>query len=173
MIAAATRGVQKFDPAGNRTIFEWTAKFVHPRDTTRTRLSSLDQTASPRAAARSRADRADDHARTRRPDSSVRPEFWHPTRSCVPNLRRYLPILLIAFLLLFILSTLLKKKSSAGASPGTRAAQTIDGMNLIDKGEQRYLAAHGCFTRHLADLLSTCLAGCKHGGRSSRRVSTA
>jgi hypothetical protein len=31
--------------------------------------------------------------------------------------------------------------------------QTIDAMNLIDRGEQSYKASHGHFTSHLADLL--------------------
>lgn len=70
-----------------------------------------------------------------------------------------MPVLLIAFVLLFILPTLLKKKTSgASASAGTRAALTIGAMTLIDKGEQRYFAAHGRFTPHLADLLTSRLA---------------
>jgi len=76
-----------------------------------------------------------------------------------PNLRRYMPIVLIAFVLLFILPTLLKKKSpSATASAGTTSAKTVDAMNVIDKGEQRYLALHGRFTPHVADLISSRLA---------------
>lgn len=76
-----------------------------------------------------------------------------------PNLRRYMPLILIAFVLLLILPTLLKKKtSSAVVSGGTRAAQTIDAMTLIDKGEQDYLAKHGRFTAHIADLISSRLA---------------
>ena len=70
-----------------------------------------------------------------------------------------MPILLIGFVLLFILPTLLKKKnSSATASTSTQSAQTIEAMNLIDKGEQRYFSAHGRFTPHLADLLTPRLA---------------
>lgn len=77
-----------------------------------------------------------------------------------PNLRRYMPILLIGFVLLFILPTLLKKKSpSANASAGTISTKTIDAMNVIDKAEQGYLALHGRFTPHVADLLSPRLAG--------------
>ena len=75
-----------------------------------------------------------------------------------PNFRRYMPFLLIAALLIFILPTLLKKKAATGPSPSTRAGQTIEAMNLIDKGEQAYKAAHGRFTPHLADLLTTRLA---------------
>jgi hypothetical protein len=71
-----------------------------------------------------------------------------------PNLRRFLPYLLIAAVLLFVLPTLLQKKSTtSGPNAATRAAQTINAMNLIDKGEQSYKAAHATYTPHLADLL--------------------
>jgi len=72
-----------------------------------------------------------------------------------PNLRRYLPLVLIAFFLLFLLPTLLRKKSTSGPSTSVRATQTIDAMNLIDKGEQAFKAAHGTYTAHLADLVAT------------------
>lgn len=74
-----------------------------------------------------------------------------------PNFRRYMPFLLIAVLLVFLLPNLLRKKTT-GPSPSTRAGQTIEAMNLIDKGEQAYKTAHGHFTPHLADLLTTRLA---------------
>src|SRR5216684_59204 len=69
-----------------------------------------------------------------------------------PNFQRFLPFVLIAVVLFFVLPARLKKHNS-GPSAGTRAAQTIDAMNLIDEGEQRYKTAHGRFTPHLADLL--------------------
>jgi hypothetical protein len=69
-----------------------------------------------------------------------------------PNFRRFLPFMLIAIVFLFIVPTLFKKHTS-GPSTSTRATQTIAAMNLIDKGEQSYKAAHGRFTSHLADLL--------------------
>jgi hypothetical protein len=69
-----------------------------------------------------------------------------------PNFQRFLPFILIAILLLFVLPTLFKKHNS-GPSAGTRAALTIDAMDLIDKGEQSHKAAQGRFTLHLADLL--------------------
>jgi hypothetical protein len=71
-----------------------------------------------------------------------------------PNLRRFLPLILVAFFLLFLLPTLLKKKSTPGLSSGARATQTISAMNLIDKSEQAYKAAHGTYTAHLADLVA-------------------
>jgi hypothetical protein len=71
------------------------------------------------------------------------------------NLRQFLPIIVVAFFLIFLLPTLLKKKSTSGLSASARAAQTINAMNLIDKGEQAYKAAHGGYTAHLADLVAT------------------
>ena len=70
-----------------------------------------------------------------------------------PNLARYLPLILIAFFVLLIVPTLLKKKHTTGPNAGTRAAQTIDAMNRIDAGEQGYRKAHGAYTSHLADLI--------------------
>ena len=71
-----------------------------------------------------------------------------------PNFRRFLPLVLIGAFLLFLLPTLLKKKSAtSGPSAAMRATQTIDAMNLIDRGEQSYRTAHGGYTPHLADLL--------------------
>jgi competence protein ComGC len=70
-------------------------------------------------------------------------------------MRRFLPLILVAFFLLFLLPSLLKKKSSSGLSSGARATQTISAMNLIDEGEQAYKAAHGTYTAHLADLVAT------------------
>src|SRR5215471_9177537 len=71
-----------------------------------------------------------------------------------PNFRRYLPIVLLAAALLFVLPTLLKKKHTvSGSNAGTRATQTINAMQLIDAGEQSYKTAHGGYTPHLADLV--------------------
>ena len=69
-----------------------------------------------------------------------------------PNLQRYLPIMLVAMLLLFVLPSLLKKKSS-GTPAKTLAAQAIDAANLIDKAEQSYRQTHGRYAAQLADLL--------------------
>ena len=69
------------------------------------------------------------------------------------NFQRFLPIILIGFVLLFVLPGLLKKKSSSEYSSKTQAAQTIDAVNLIDRAEQTYRIAHGRFTPHLADLV--------------------
>jgi len=69
------------------------------------------------------------------------------------NFQRFLPFILIGFVLLFVLPTLLKKKSSSGSSSKTQAARAIDAVNLIDQAEQSYRLAHGRFTPHLADLV--------------------
>ena len=69
------------------------------------------------------------------------------------NLQRFLPFILIGFVLLFVLPAVLKKKSSSGSSSKTQSAQTIEAVNLIDQAEQSYWLAHGRFTPHLADLV--------------------
>jgi hypothetical protein len=71
-----------------------------------------------------------------------------------PNFQRFLPLILIAALAIFVLPTVLKKHKS-GPTASTKATQAIDAMNLIDKGEQSYKAAHTRFTPHLTDLLTT------------------
>jgi len=71
-----------------------------------------------------------------------------------PNFQRFLPVILLVGVLVFVLPSLFKKHTS-GPSTSTKAAQTIDAMNLIDKGEQTYKSEHSRFTPHLADLLPT------------------
>lgn len=71
-----------------------------------------------------------------------------------PNLRRFLPFILIAVFLFVLLPALLKKGSSSGPSAGTLSQETIAATNLVDQAELRYKAAHGRYTGHLADLLS-------------------
>jgi hypothetical protein len=70
-----------------------------------------------------------------------------------PNIQRFLPFLVIAVVLLFVLPAVLKKKSS-GPSAKTASAQTIDGANLVDQGEVAFKTANGHYTQHLADLVS-------------------
>jgi hypothetical protein len=69
-----------------------------------------------------------------------------------PNIQRFLPFILIAFLLLFVLPAILKKHSS-GPNAKTRATDTIGALKLIDQGEQSFKTAHGRYTSHLADLV--------------------
>jgi hypothetical protein len=71
-----------------------------------------------------------------------------------PNIQRFLPIILIAFLLLIVLPAILRKSSSSsGPSSSTVSTETIGAMNLVDKGEKAYRAAHHGYTSHVADLL--------------------
>ncbi len=68
-------------------------------------------------------------------------------------MRRFLPIVLIAFVVLIGAQTLFKKKSNGPTSASTIAAQTISATDLIGAGEQAYRIANGRFTSNLADLL--------------------
>jgi hypothetical protein len=69
-----------------------------------------------------------------------------------PQLRRYLPLILIAFLALIIIPRLAHRHKS-GLSNSEKATRTTDAMKLIETGEQSFKTAHGRFTSHLADLL--------------------
>jgi hypothetical protein len=71
------------------------------------------------------------------------------------DFRRFMPLILIALVVIVFVPALFKKHSSSGPNAATRAKQTIGAMNLIDKGEQSYMAAHGRFTKNLADLIAT------------------
>ena len=74
--------------------------------------------------------------------------------SLSPNLRRYLPFVLIAFFLLLVLPSLFKKSSnSTTASSAVQSAETVKAINLVDRSEQLYQAAHGRYTAQVADLL--------------------
>jgi len=75
-------------------------------------------------------------------------------RGVPPNFQRFLPLMLVVVLVLFVVPSLLKKKSSSGPSASARATLTINAMNLIDTGEQAYKAGHGAYTSHLADLIT-------------------
>jgi hypothetical protein len=71
-----------------------------------------------------------------------------------PNIQRFLPIILIAFLLLIVVPAIFRKSSSSsGPSGSTLSTETIGAMSLVDKGELAYRAAHKSYTPHLADLL--------------------
>ena len=70
-----------------------------------------------------------------------------------PNFQRFLPIILIGALAIFVLPAIMKKHSS-GPNAKTKAAQTLEAINLIDKGEQTYRTAKGRYTSHLADLIA-------------------
>jgi hypothetical protein len=70
-----------------------------------------------------------------------------------PQLRRYLPLILIAVFAIFILPQLLNRgKKSSTLSEKDRATLTQDAFNRIDRAETAHLAKNGKYTAHLADL---------------------
>jgi hypothetical protein len=70
------------------------------------------------------------------------------------DMRRFLPILLIAFAALFILPQLFKGNGgSKTLSSKDRATLTRDAMLRIDKAEKTAFAADGRYTGNLADLV--------------------
>jgi hypothetical protein len=71
-----------------------------------------------------------------------------------PNVRRYLPMFVIVAALLFIVPALTRKKSNSSASSKTAAAATADAMRIVASSEGKYLAAHGRYSTHLADLVT-------------------
>ncbi|HEX4520344.1 MAG TPA: hypothetical protein VH063_12255 [Gaiellaceae bacterium] len=71
------------------------------------------------------------------------------------NLQRFLPIILLAFFLLFVVPSLLHKHSSSkGPSSEDLSNQTIATMNNVDKAEVAFRSAHGDYTSNVADLLA-------------------
>jgi hypothetical protein len=69
-------------------------------------------------------------------------------------MRRFLPILLIAFAALFILPQLFKGSGSSTLSSNERGFMTRDAIERIDRGERKIFAASGKYTAHLADLVA-------------------
>jgi hypothetical protein len=69
------------------------------------------------------------------------------------DMRRFLPILLIAFAALFILPQLFRGSSSKTLSSKDRGVLTRDAMLRIDKAEKAAFAAGGRYTGNLADLV--------------------
>jgi hypothetical protein len=68
-------------------------------------------------------------------------------------MRRFLPIILIAFAALFILPQLFKGGGSKTLSSKDRAEMTRDAMLRIDKGEKAAFAGTGKYTDSLADFV--------------------
>ncbi len=69
------------------------------------------------------------------------------------DMRRLLPIMLIAFALLFILPQLFRRSSTTTLSAKDRGTLTLDAIDRIDRAEQKLFAADGRYTAHLADLI--------------------
>lgn len=71
------------------------------------------------------------------------------------DMRRFLPFMLIAFALLFILPQLFRHSGgSRSLSAKNRGALTLDAINRIDGAEQRIFESSGKYTAHLADLVA-------------------
>jgi hypothetical protein len=71
-----------------------------------------------------------------------------------PNVRRFLPLILVAFFLLVLLPQLTHRGSSKGPTSKTLSQETISAMTMVDRAEVGFKAAHGHYTGQLADLLS-------------------
>src|SRR4051794_5890342 len=71
------------------------------------------------------------------------------------DMRRFLPLLLIALLVILVVPQLFRSsKGSKTLSSKDRAAFTQDAVLRIDRGQTSYRAAHGTYTSHLADLVT-------------------
>src|SRR5579872_4388708 len=71
-----------------------------------------------------------------------------------PNLRRYLPFILGAFVLLILVPSLFRKNTSAASTATSQSTQTFGTLDHVDRSEQQFQAAHGRYTAQVADLLS-------------------
>jgi hypothetical protein len=71
-----------------------------------------------------------------------------------PNIRRFLPMIVIFAALLFIVPALTRKKSNSSASSKTASAATAEAMQIVTSSEGKYLAVHGRYSAHLADLVT-------------------
>ena len=69
------------------------------------------------------------------------------------DMRRFLPIILIAFAALFILPRLFHGSSSKSLSSKDRATMTRDAMLRIDKSQKAAFAKDGKYTDSLADFV--------------------
>ena len=69
------------------------------------------------------------------------------------NFQRFLPILLLVFLLLFVLPAILHKKHSSGLTSKELSQETIAAMNIVVAGQKSFTAEHGHYTSRVADLI--------------------
>jgi hypothetical protein len=70
------------------------------------------------------------------------------------DMRRFLPIILIVFVALFILPQLLKGGRGKTLSAKDRGVLTLDAMNRVDQAEQKVFKASGRYTASLAELVA-------------------
>jgi len=71
-----------------------------------------------------------------------------------PGFQRYLPIILIVFVLLFVLPALFHKSKSKGPSSSTLSDETIAATQSVDKAEMAFKAEHKGYTSHVSDLVT-------------------
>lgn len=69
-----------------------------------------------------------------------------------PGLRRFLPLILVALLLLVVVPSIFKKHS--GPSRSTKEQQTLGALATIDKGQQKLFKTTGRYSSHLADFFA-------------------
>lgn len=74
-----------------------------------------------------------------------------------PDIRRFLPLILLALFALLVLPSILRHKSSS-TSASTKATQTFAALAAIDKAEQSYRRSHKVYTDRVADILTPSLA---------------
>ncbi len=70
------------------------------------------------------------------------------------DMRRFLPILLLVFVALFIVPQLFKGSSSTTLSTKDRGRLTLDAIERIDRAQQHALSSTGRYTANLAELAS-------------------
>ena len=70
------------------------------------------------------------------------------------DMRRYLPIILIVFVALFILPQLLKGGKGKTLSAKDQGSLTLDAIERVDRAEQKIFAATGKYTDSLAQLVA-------------------
>jgi hypothetical protein len=69
------------------------------------------------------------------------------------DLRRYLPIILLVFVALFILPQLLKGGKGKTLSAKDRGRLTLDAIDRVDRAQQKLFADGGKYTASLAELV--------------------
>lgn len=72
-----------------------------------------------------------------------------------PNLRRYLPYIAVAFVLLLVLPAIFNRKATTAVTPATQARETLAAITTLDRSELAYHRSHGHYSGQLADLLQT------------------
>ena len=70
------------------------------------------------------------------------------------NFQRFLPLLLIVFLLLFVLPTIFKHHSSKGLTSKELSQETIAATTKVDALQREFRTAHKGYTGSVADLLA-------------------